>query len=44
MLNHAMNAGPPARYQDPLLAALKLSILKREPLQEYRILLYLLVS
>ena len=44
MLNLAMNVGPPAKYQDPLLAVPKLSILKRNPLQVFRILQYLLVS
>ena len=44
MLRLAKNAGPAARYQGPLLAARKLSTLKRIPLQVYRILLYLLVT
>ena len=44
MQNHAKYANHPARYQDPLLVALKLSTLKRNPLQVFRILQYLLVS
>ena len=44
MQNHAKYANLPARYQDPLLVALKLSTLKRNSLQVFRILQYLLVS